>query len=83
MATNPFLERTVRIPNDRGQVVVTSGLYGMVRHPMYVGVLVMIAGWPLVLGSIWSCIPMALAAVTLVVRTALEDRTLRQELAGY
>jgi protein-S-isoprenylcysteine O-methyltransferase Ste14 len=83
MATNPFLKRTVRIQNDRGHVVVTSGPYRIVRHPMYAGGLLMVAAWPLLLGSVWSFIPLALIAATLVVRTALEDRTLQQELAGY
>lgn len=83
MATNPFLETTVRIQDARGHVAVTSGPYRVVRHPMYVGVVVMIAGWPLVVGSLWSYVPIAVMAATLVVRTALEDRTLQRELAGY
>jgi len=83
MAANPFLERTVRIQNDRGQVVVTSGPYRIVRHPMYVGALLVVAAWPLLLGSVWSFIPLAGIAPALIVRTALEDRTLHRELAGY
>jgi protein-S-isoprenylcysteine O-methyltransferase Ste14 len=83
MAANPFLERTVRIQNDRGQVVVTSGPYRIVRHPMYVGALLVVAAWPLLLGSVWSFIPLAVIAPALIVRTALEDRTLHRELAGY
>jgi protein-S-isoprenylcysteine O-methyltransferase Ste14 len=81
--TNPFLETTVRIQDDRGHVAVTSGPYRIVRHPMYAGLLVMTAGWPLVFGSAWSYLPIAVLAAALVVRTALEDRTLQRELAGY
>jgi protein-S-isoprenylcysteine O-methyltransferase Ste14 len=82
-ATNPFLERTVRIQEERGHVAVTTGPYRVVRHPMYAGVLLGMAGWPLLLGSTWSYWPLAVVAVTLIVRTALEDRTLRLELPGY
>jgi protein-S-isoprenylcysteine O-methyltransferase Ste14 len=82
-ATNPFLERTIRIQDERGHVTVTSGPYRVVRHPMYAGLILGMAGWPLLLGSKWSYVPFAVVAVTLIVRTALEDRTLRRELPGY
>jgi protein-S-isoprenylcysteine O-methyltransferase Ste14 len=82
-ATNPFLERTVRIQQERGHVTVTTGPYRVVRHPMYAGILVGMAGWPLLLGSTWAYLPFAVIAVTLIVRTALEDRALRRELPGY
>ncbi len=83
MAANPFIESTLRIQEERGHVTVTSGPYRVVRHPMYAGILLGMAGWPLVLGSAWSYVPFAVIAVTLIVRTVLEDRTLRRELAGY
>jgi len=83
VSTNPFVERTVRIQSERGHVAVTTGPYRVVRHPMYAGVLLMIGSWPLLLGSIWSYVPWAVLAVTLIVRTSLEDRTLRRELPGY
>jgi protein-S-isoprenylcysteine O-methyltransferase Ste14 len=83
MATNPFIERTVRIQEERGHVAVTSGPYRVVRHPMYAGLLLIMAGWPLLLGSTWSYWPIAVVVVTLIVRTVLEDRTLRRELPGY
>ena len=82
-STNPFVERTLRIQNERGHVPVTTGPYRVVRHPMYAGILLMTASWPLLLGSIWCYVPWAALAVTLLVRTALEDRTLRLELPGY
>jgi protein-S-isoprenylcysteine O-methyltransferase Ste14 len=80
---NPHLETTVRIQKDRDHQVVTDGPYRVVRHPMYVGIIVMFAGWPLVLGS-WAAMGVVAALAALfVIRTALEDRTLRAELPGY
>ncbi len=83
MAVNPFLETTVRIQTDRGHRVVTSGPYAVVRHPMYVGIILQTLSAPLVLGSGWAYVPAGLVAAVFIVRTALEDRTLRNELAGY
>ena len=83
MAVNPFLETTVRIQTDRGHKVVAAGPYAFVRHPMYVGIILQSLATPLVLGSRWAFVPAGLAVVLFVVRTALEDRTLRRELPGY
>lgn len=83
MAVNPFAETTVRIQTDRGQAVVTSGPYRFVRHPMYVGALLMFLGTPLILGSMWAFVISAIICGLFLIRTALEDRTLRRELAGY
>jgi protein-S-isoprenylcysteine O-methyltransferase Ste14 len=82
-ATNKFAEPTVRIQQDRGQTVVSTGPYAIVRHPLYTWSLFLISGLPLALGSYWSLVPAATFAILLVVRTALEDRTLHEELAGY
>jgi len=83
VVTNPFIESTLRIQEERGHVAVTTGPYRVIRHPMYFGVLLLTASWPLLLGSIWTYAPWAVVAVTLLVRTALEDRTLLRELPGY
>lgn len=83
MMSNPFAETTVRIQKDRGQTVVTTGPYRFVRHPMYAGGIVMFASWPLVLGSLWAYVPVAVVVALFVFRTAFEDRTLRAELPGY
>lgn len=81
--TNPFMEVAVRIQDDRGHVTVRGGPYRFVRHPMYVGLLIMCAAWPLILDSLWAYLPIGALAAAYVVRTALEDRMLRRELAGY
>jgi len=80
---NTFLSRWVRIQDDRGQRVVTRGPYRLVRHPMYLGVIVFILSVALVLGSGWALAPAALIGALFVLRTALEDKTLQTELPGY
>lgn len=83
LIVNRHLEPTVRIQTDRGHRVISGGPYRYVRHPMYLGMLAMYASWPLVLGSRWAFVPAGIVALLLVVRTALEDRTLQAELPGY
>jgi protein-S-isoprenylcysteine O-methyltransferase Ste14 len=83
LMTNTFLSRMVRIQDDRGHRVVTSGPYRYVRHPMYAGLVVFFVCIPLALGSWWGLVVSALIIALFVLRTALEDRTLRQELDGY
>jgi protein-S-isoprenylcysteine O-methyltransferase Ste14 len=73
----------VRIQRERGHHVVTTGPYSFVRHPGYVGWLVLWGGSTLMFGSLWAFIPSVLACAVILVRTALEDRTLQRELAGY
>ena len=83
MGVNPFFEKTVRIQSDRGHRVIDGGPYAIIRHPGYVG----FSGWclsaPLLLGSWWAFVPALMSVAGLVVRTALEDRTLHEELEGY
>ncbi len=83
LIVNRHAEGTVRIQSDRGHAVVTDGPYRTVRHPIYVGTIVGLPAVALVLGSAWALLPMVLIVVLFVWRTALEDRTLKQELAGY
>ena len=83
MVVNPFFEKTVRIQAERGHRVIDTGPYAFVRHPGYVGFLAWIVSAPLLLGSVWAWVPALLGVVGVVVRTALEDRTLRRELTGY
>jgi protein-S-isoprenylcysteine O-methyltransferase Ste14 len=81
--SNAYLGRMVRIQEDRGHQVVTGGPYRYVRHPMYVGIILLFPCMTLFLGSWWALVPASLIAMLMVVRTALEDRTLRAELPGY
>lgn len=83
MAANAYFSLIVRIQGDRAHQVVTSGPYRFVRHPGYVGSILLYVSTALVLGSLWALIPGVLAAMLMMVRTALEDRTLRAELPGY
>jgi protein-S-isoprenylcysteine O-methyltransferase Ste14 len=83
MTANTFLSAFVRIQDERGHTTVTGGPYRFVRHPMYVGILFMSWGMPLLLGSWWAVIPGVLNILLFIVRTSLEDRTLQAELPGY
>ena len=80
---NRFFSAVVRIQRERGHVIVTSGPYRLLRHPGYAGAVVSSLATPLLLGSLWALIAAALAVCQLVIRTALEDRTLQEELGGY
>lgn len=83
MAINPHLETTVRIQTDRGHRVITTGPYRWVRHPMYAGAILQFLAAPLILGSTWAYAASAVLVGLMVVRTGLEDATLRRELPGY
>jgi protein-S-isoprenylcysteine O-methyltransferase Ste14 len=83
MASNKFFSGTVRIQKDRGHTVVSNGPYGLVRHPGYLAWCISAPAIPLMLGSLWGLIPSLLGICALVIRTGLEDRTLREELPGY
>ncbi len=82
-ASNPFFSQVVRIQSERGHTVAQGGPYRFVRHPGYAATILMEITAPLILGSWWALIPSGMLAIVLIVRTALEDRTLRQELPGY
>jgi protein-S-isoprenylcysteine O-methyltransferase Ste14 len=83
LVENRFFSGVVRIQADRGHVVCDSGPYRFVRHPGYAGNILSLPGIVLALGSMWTLIPAAVALVIAVIRTALEDRTLQDELPGY
>jgi protein-S-isoprenylcysteine O-methyltransferase Ste14 len=80
---NKFFSSTVRIQTDRGHVVCERGLYRIVRHPAYMGSVIQALGFPLLFGSLLSIIPVSMLIVLTVIRTNMEDRTLRNELKGY
>lgn len=82
-AENRFFSSVVRIQTERGHVVCDTGPYRIVRHPGYAGNIPPLLGIVLALGSAWTLIPAAAALIITVIRTALEDRTLQDELLGY
>ena len=83
MVTNSFFSLVVRVQEERGHAVVSSGPYRFVRHPGYVGTIAFELLTPILLGSLWALIPGVLAALLTIVRTALEDKALLGELDGY
>ncbi|MGE5223861.1 MAG: methyltransferase family protein [Omnitrophica WOR_2 bacterium] len=83
MITNTFFSTAVRIQSDRGQIVCRTGPYRFVRHPGYTGVILQSFSIPILFGSLWTLIPALAAVVLMMIRTALEDRTLQADLTGY
>jgi protein-S-isoprenylcysteine O-methyltransferase Ste14 len=83
MVENAYLSRWARIQDDRGQKVITTGPYSLVRHPMYTAIILLVLCVPIQLGSLWGLIPSVLISILFVVRTHLEDRMLLEELDGY
>jgi protein-S-isoprenylcysteine O-methyltransferase Ste14 len=80
---NRYFSSVVRIQTDRGHTVCSSGPYQFVRHPGYAGGLIWYLMTPLILGSLWAYIPTVFVVALTVLRTALEDKTLKAELPGY
>lgn len=80
---NNFFSAIVRIQTESGHTVCDIGLYRIVRHPGYAGMITSLIGIPFLVGSVWSLIPTLVAVILLVVRTKLEDKTLIYELDGY
>jgi protein-S-isoprenylcysteine O-methyltransferase Ste14 len=82
-AVNKFAEPSVRIQSDRGQEVVDTGPYAVVRHPLYAASVVLFVGMALAMGSYWAFVPVAFGLLVIIVRIILEDRLLQNELGGY
>ena len=78
---NAYLSRTIEV--QEGQTVISSGLYGVVRHPMYLATLLMFLPMPLILGSFWALIPLAVYPVIIAVRILNEEKVLIEGLQGY
>lgn len=78
---NSYAAATITVEAD--QKVVSTGLYGLVRHPMYVGTLIMLIGTPLALDSYWGLLAIVLALPVLAARIEDEEKLLREELDGY
>ena len=83
LVENRFFAAVVRIQAERGHVVCDSGPYRIVRHPGYAGNILALPGMALALSLLWTLLPATAALSIAVSRTALEDRTLQEELPGY
>ena len=83
MIVNAFFSAVVRIQEERNQTAVSDGPYRFVRHPAYAGGIVAYLAMPVMLGTLWALLPATLAVAGVIIRTVLEDRTLREELPGY
>lgn len=81
MRENAYLSRTVEI--QQGQRLVDSGLYGIVRHPMYTATVLLFLSMPLILGSILSFVIMLVYIPLIALRIVSEERLLKQGLPGY
>ncbi len=80
---NTYLSTLVRIQSERKQHVISTGVYGFVRHPLYFGCTLMMIGGPLLLGSLCGLLLTALGMLAIVVRILGEERLLADELEGY
>jgi protein-S-isoprenylcysteine O-methyltransferase Ste14 len=80
---NRFFSGMVRIQTERGHRVVSSGLYGWIRHPGYAGALLTYLATPFFLDSRWALLPAVFITIVLIIRTRLEDKALQDELEGY
>ena len=78
---NSYAAATVRV--EEGQKLVSTGLYGLVRHPMYTGNVILMVGIPLALGSYWGLLVVLPASVVLALRIRDEETLLKEELDGY
>lgn len=81
MRENAYLSRTIEVQEH--QTVIDTGLYGIVRHPMYLATFLMFLPLPLILGSLWGLIPFALYPVIIVIRILNEEKVLTERLSGY
>ncbi len=80
---NSYLSPAVRIQSERGQMVISTGPYHYVRHPMYSAGLLFFLGTSLLLGSLYGLVAALVLICAIGIRAVLEERTLRQELEGY
>ena len=81
MRENAYLSRTIEV--QEGQQLIDTGLYGVVRHPMYTATILMFTSIPLILGSFWSLIIFAIYPLLMVLRIKNEEQVLAVGLKGY
>ena len=80
---NTFAAPVVKMQKERGQKVISTGLYSIVRHPMYAGATLLFISAPLLLGSVYGLIMGLVLIVTVAIRSLGEEAMLKQELPGY
>ena len=80
---NPYLSGLVRLQEERSQQVITSGVYALVRHPMYLGAVCLFMGTPLLTGSLFGLVLGALLVLLLAFRCVGEEKMLAAQLEGY
>jgi protein-S-isoprenylcysteine O-methyltransferase Ste14 len=80
---NTFAAPVVKMQKERGQTVISTGLYSIVRHPMYAGATLLFISAPLLLGSVYGLIMGFVLIATIAVRSVGEEAMLKQELPGY
>ena len=83
LRANRFAATEIRLQPERGQAVVSSGPYAVVRHPMYAYALLLIVGAPLLLGSLWGLLGLVAIVPLLAARALGEEAMLREGLPGY
>jgi len=83
LKANTYAAPVIKMQKERGQKVVSTGLYGIVRHPMYSGGTLLFISGPLLLGSIYGLVVGVLMSITLALRSLGEEAMLKQELDGY
>ncbi len=81
MRENAYLSRTVEVQEN--QRVIDTGLYSLVRHPMYLATLLMFLPMPIILGSLWGAIPFIFYPIIIVIRILNEEKVLEEGLPGY
>lgn len=80
---NTFAAPVVKMQKERGQKVISTGMYGIIRHPMYAGAVLLFISAPLLLGSVYGLVLGFLLIVTIAARSVGEEAMLKQELEGY
>jgi protein-S-isoprenylcysteine O-methyltransferase Ste14 len=83
LRANSFASVTVRVQAERGQTVISTGPYAVVRHPMYADALLLLIGAPLLLGSLWGLLGVVLFMPLMALRLLGEEAVLREGLPGY
>ena len=81
MRENAYLSRTVEV--QKGQELIDTGLYGIVRHPMYTATILMFVSMPVVLGSLWALLVFGIYPVLMVMRIKNDEKVLAEGLKGY